>query len=114
MVYKGKVVQKRVNSDSLAAAIGIQILSFFRLVILANSNTHLLVSNSHSFTKFPKSRNIARGAGRYRRLGTGITRTELPITQYFESARQAGLVRYSSSSGETDPYARPDRDLYCR
>ncbi|KAK7397384.1 hypothetical protein VNO78_18554 [Psophocarpus tetragonolobus] len=29
---------------------------------------------------------------------------QLPITQYFESARQAGLVRYSSSSGETDLY----------
>ncbi|KAJ1413820.1 hypothetical protein SESBI_19314 [Sesbania bispinosa] len=37
---------------------------------------------------------------------------ELPITQYFESARQAGLVRYSSSSGESDPYTRGDRDLY--
>ncbi|KAH1259521.1 hypothetical protein GmHk_03G008960 [Glycine max] len=37
---------------------------------------------------------------------------ELPITQYFESARQAGLVRYSSSSGESDPYVRADRDLY--
>ncbi|KAK7337984.1 hypothetical protein VNO77_18578 [Canavalia gladiata] len=31
---------------------------------------------------------------------------DLPITQYFETARQAGLVRYSSSSGESD------RDLY--
>ncbi|XP_054792017.1 uncharacterized protein LOC129303064 isoform X2 [Prosopis cineraria] len=30
---------------------------------------------------------------------------ELPITQYFESARQAGLVRHSSSSGESDLYA---------
>jgi len=29
---------------------------------------------------------------------------DLPITQYFESARQAGLInRYSSSSGESDP-----------
>lgn len=37
---------------------------------------------------------------------------ELPITQYFESARQAGLVRYSSSSGESDPYVRPHHDLY--
>lgn len=37
---------------------------------------------------------------------------ELPITQYFETARQAGLVRYSSSSGESDPYVRTDRDLY--
>ncbi|GMY20293.1 ubiquitin hydrolase [Fagus crenata] len=35
---------------------------------------------------------------------------ELPITQYFECARQAGLIRYSSSSGETesDPYVRGD------
>ncbi|RDX69463.1 hypothetical protein CR513_51424, partial [Mucuna pruriens] len=37
---------------------------------------------------------------------------DLPITQYFESARQAGLVRYSSSSGESDPYVRADHDLY--
>ncbi|KAI4302012.1 hypothetical protein L6164_035235 [Bauhinia variegata] len=37
---------------------------------------------------------------------------ELPITQYFECARQAGLVRYSSSSGECDPYVGGDRDLY--
>ncbi|XP_057960935.1 formin-like protein 2 isoform X2 [Malania oleifera] len=29
---------------------------------------------------------------------------DLPITQYFESARQAGLLRYSSSSGECDLY----------
>ncbi|MED6111299.1 hypothetical protein PIB30_051153 [Stylosanthes scabra] len=34
---------------------------------------------------------------------------EMPITQYFECARQAGLVRYSSSSGESDPCVR---DLY--
>ncbi|GAB4855808.1 hypothetical protein Ancab_024453 [Ancistrocladus abbreviatus] len=27
---------------------------------------------------------------------------EMPITQYFESARQAGLLRYSSSSGECE------------
>ncbi|KAM7269732.1 hypothetical protein ACFE04_025229 [Oxalis oulophora] len=27
---------------------------------------------------------------------------DLPITQYFECARQAGLIRYSSSSGESD------------
>ncbi|GMG99888.1 hypothetical protein Nepgr_001728 [Nepenthes gracilis] len=32
---------------------------------------------------------------------------ELPITQYFESARQAGLLRYSSSSGECDPRSAP-------
>ncbi|XVE90070.1 hypothetical protein DITRI_Ditri20bG0047500 [Diplodiscus trichospermus] len=28
---------------------------------------------------------------------------ELPITQYFECARQAGLIRFSSSSGESNP-----------
>ncbi|XP_050221110.1 uncharacterized protein LOC126671387 [Mercurialis annua] len=27
---------------------------------------------------------------------------EMPITQYFECARQAGLIRYSNSSGECD------------
>ncbi|OAY41986.1 uncharacterized protein LOC110623560 [Manihot esculenta] len=32
---------------------------------------------------------------------------ELPITQYFESARQAGLIRYSSS-GECDQYMHGD------
>ncbi|WJX85649.1 hypothetical protein P8452_68068 [Trifolium repens] len=38
---------------------------------------------------------------------------DLPITQYFETARQAGLIRYSSSSGESDPYVRAgDHDLY--
>ncbi|CAK8544861.1 unnamed protein product [Lathyrus sativus] len=38
---------------------------------------------------------------------------ELPITQYFENARQAGLIRYSSSSGDTDPYLHGgDQDLY--
>ncbi|PQQ21192.1 hypothetical protein Pyn_24128 [Prunus yedoensis var. nudiflora] len=37
---------------------------------------------------------------------------ELPITQYFECARQAGLIRFSSSSGESaDAYVRP-ADLY--
>ncbi|KAL4380037.1 hypothetical protein GQ457_02G033290 [Hibiscus cannabinus] len=36
---------------------------------------------------------------------------ELPITQYFECARQAGLIRFSSSSGESNPYAAP-LDLY--
>ncbi|KAK7258587.1 hypothetical protein RIF29_24168 [Crotalaria pallida] len=42
---------------------------------------------------------------------------ELPITQYFECARQAGLVRYSSSSGDSGPYTNTmrvdhDHDLY--
>ncbi|XVF57009.1 hypothetical protein PTKIN_Ptkin06aG0168100 [Pterospermum kingtungense] len=36
---------------------------------------------------------------------------ELPITQYFECARQAGLIRFSSSSGESNPYDIPT-DLY--
>ncbi|XP_022747553.1 uncharacterized protein LOC111297182 isoform X2 [Durio zibethinus] len=33
---------------------------------------------------------------------------ELPITQYFECARQAGLIRFSSSSGESNPYIPAD------
>ncbi|XVF06505.1 hypothetical protein REPUB_Repub06bG0054000 [Reevesia pubescens] len=33
---------------------------------------------------------------------------ELPITQYFECARQAGLIRFSSSSGESKPYVPAD------
>ncbi|KAB1220778.1 hypothetical protein CJ030_MR3G027877 [Morella rubra] len=33
---------------------------------------------------------------------------ELPITQYFECARQAGLIRYSSSSGDCAPYVHGD------
>ncbi|KAK6243421.1 hypothetical protein QUC31_009830 [Theobroma cacao] len=33
---------------------------------------------------------------------------ELPITQYFECARQAGLIRFSSSSGESNPYVPAD------
>ncbi|KAK3418211.1 hypothetical protein EUGRSUZ_H04158 [Eucalyptus grandis] len=36
---------------------------------------------------------------------------ELPITRYFECARQAGLLRFSSSSGESDR-ARRSGDLY--
>ncbi|KGN61322.1 uncharacterized protein LOC101218053 [Cucumis sativus] len=36
---------------------------------------------------------------------------DLPITQYFETARQAGLIRYSSSSGESGP-CPPPSDLY--
>ncbi|CAK8544849.1 unnamed protein product [Lathyrus sativus] len=39
-------------------------------------------------------------------FGNWENANELPITQYFENARQAGLIRYSSSSGDTDP------DLY--
>ncbi|XWS58465.1 hypothetical protein CRYUN_Cryun08bG0036100 [Craigia yunnanensis] len=33
---------------------------------------------------------------------------ELPITQYFECARQAGLIRFSSSSGESNPCVPAD------
>lgn len=38
----------------------------------------------------------------------------MPITQYFESARQAGLLRYSSSSGESEhpAHVRGNGDLY--
>ncbi|XP_022937721.1 uncharacterized protein LOC111444037 [Cucurbita moschata] len=36
---------------------------------------------------------------------------DLPINQYFETARQAGLIHYSSSSGETGP-CLPSSDLY--
>ncbi|OMO87832.1 hypothetical protein COLO4_20545 [Corchorus olitorius] len=37
---------------------------------------------------------------------------DLPITQYFECARQAGLIRFSnSSSGESNPYVA-NSDLY--
>ncbi|KAL5712104.1 hypothetical protein ACHQM5_014306 [Ranunculus cassubicifolius] len=42
----------------------------------------------------------------------------LPITQYFESARQAGLLRYSYGEGDLysySPYYDPqDRDLYLK
>lgn len=37
---------------------------------------------------------------------------ELPITQYFDCARQAGLIRYSSSSGDSDPHVGGGGDLY--
>ncbi|XP_058740619.1 uncharacterized protein LOC131612888 [Vicia villosa] len=37
---------------------------------------------------------------------------EFPITQYFENPRQAGLIRYSSSSGESDLNVRVEHDLY--
>ncbi|TYI60191.1 hypothetical protein E1A91_D10G088600v1 [Gossypium mustelinum] len=33
---------------------------------------------------------------------------ELPITQYFESAREAGLIRFSSSSAKPKPYLTVD------
>ncbi|TYH91581.1 hypothetical protein ES332_A13G125400v1 [Gossypium tomentosum] len=34
--------------------------------------------------------------------------TELPITQYFESAREAGLIGFSSSSAKPKPYLTVD------
>ncbi|GMI79106.1 hypothetical protein like AT5G18310 [Hibiscus trionum] len=39
---------------------------------------------------------------------------ELPITQYFECARQAGLIRFSSSSGESNPYVAADSRKHSR
>ncbi|KAE9616067.1 hypothetical protein Lal_00017251 [Lupinus albus] len=53
-------------------------------------------------------------SGKIPAFGNWDFANELPITQYFECARQAGLIRYSSSSGESDPYinVHTDRDLY--
>ncbi|CAL5194957.1 unnamed protein product [Lathyrus oleraceus] len=52
-------------------------------------------------------------SGQIPAFGNWDIANELPITQYFENARQAGLIRYSSSSGETDSYLRADEhDLY--
>ncbi|KAL5072257.1 hypothetical protein RYX36_011241, partial [Vicia faba] len=44
-------------------------------------------------------------SGQIPAFGNWDIANELPITQYFENARQAGLIHYSSSSGETDLYA---------
>nr|KJB82497.1 hypothetical protein B456_013G198900 [Gossypium raimondii] len=33
---------------------------------------------------------------------------EFPITQYFESAREAGLIRFNSSSAKPKPYLTVD------
>ncbi|KAM7250365.1 hypothetical protein ACFE04_022248 [Oxalis oulophora] len=42
-------------------------------------------------------------SGQIPRFGDWDNAIDMPITQYFESARQAGLVnRYSNSSGEAD------------
>ncbi|KAL5566779.1 hypothetical protein UlMin_029943 [Ulmus minor] len=49
-----------------------------------------------------------RKSGQIPAFGDWDYANELPITQYFECARQAGLIRYSSSSGDSDPYARGD------
>ncbi|KAI5423933.1 uncharacterized protein LOC127132175 [Lathyrus oleraceus] len=52
-------------------------------------------------------------SGQIPAFGNWDLENEFPITRYFENARQAGLIRYSSSSGETDPYLRGDEhDLY--
>ncbi|XP_028790223.1 uncharacterized protein LOC114746575 [Neltuma alba] len=51
-------------------------------------------------------------SGQIPAFGNWDLANDLPITQYFECARQAGLVRHSSSSGESDPHACGDRDLY--
>ncbi|XP_058740625.1 uncharacterized protein LOC131612894 [Vicia villosa] len=44
-------------------------------------------------------------SGQIPAFGNWDIANELPITQYFENARQAGLIHYSSSSGETDLHA---------
>ncbi|POO02979.1 ubiquitin hydrolase [Trema orientale] len=49
-----------------------------------------------------------RKSGQIPAFGDWDYANELPITQYFECARQAGLIRYSSSSGDSDQHARPD------
>ncbi|CAN0830926.1 hypothetical protein LINGRAPRIM_LOCUS3419 [Linum grandiflorum] len=41
-------------------------------------------------------------SGQIPAFGDWKNANELPITQYFECARQAGLIRYSNSSGECD------------
>lgn len=54
-------------------------------------------------------------SGQIPAFGNWDLANELPITQYFETARQAGLIRYSSSSGESDPYVHvraEHHDLY--
>ncbi|CAI0433807.1 unnamed protein product [Linum tenue] len=43
-----------------------------------------------------------RRSGQIPAFGDWKTANELPITQYFDCARQAGLIRYSNSSGECD------------
>ncbi|KAK7285849.1 hypothetical protein RJT34_20632 [Clitoria ternatea] len=88
--------RRGVNSDSLGAEQPLALL-FQILVILPNSNPHLLIEY------------YCKRSGQIPAFGNWDYANELPITQYFESARQAGLVRYSSSSGESLP---ADRDLY--
>ncbi|KAF8017633.1 hypothetical protein BT93_H2737 [Corymbia citriodora subsp. variegata] len=52
-----------------------------------------------------------RKSGQIPAFGDWDHANQLPITQYFECARQAGLLRFSSSSGESDR-ARRSGDLY--
>ncbi|CAI8615637.1 unnamed protein product [Vicia faba] len=51
-------------------------------------------------------------SGQIPTFGNWDIANELPITQYFENARHAGLIRYSSSSGESAPYLHGEQDLY--
>ncbi|KAJ4846120.1 hypothetical protein Tsubulata_000814 [Turnera subulata] len=53
-----------------------------------------------------------RRSGQIPTFGNWDHANELPITQYFECARQAGLVRNSNSSGECDLYVRGDLYSY--
>ncbi|CAI8615639.1 unnamed protein product [Vicia faba] len=47
-------------------------------------------------------------SGQIPAFGNWDIANELPITQYFENARQAGLIRHRSSSAETNPYLHGD------
>ncbi|CBI28671.3 uncharacterized protein LOC100262060 [Vitis vinifera] len=46
---------------------------------------------------------VCKRSGQIPAFGNWDYANDLPITQYFESARQAGLIRFSSASGECDP-----------
>ncbi|CAI8615640.1 unnamed protein product [Vicia faba] len=49
-------------------------------------------------------------SGQIPAFGNWDIANEFPITQYFENARQAGLICYTSSSSETDSYVRQQHD----
>lgn len=53
-----------------------------------------------------------RGSSQIPAFGNWDYVNDLPITQYFECARQAGLIRHSSSSGECDPHSAATADSY--
>ncbi|KAF5735262.1 hypothetical protein HS088_TW15G00763 [Tripterygium wilfordii] len=53
-----------------------------------------------------------RRSGQIPAFGDWDYTNQMPITQYFECARQAGLFRYSSSSGECDHQCMNNGDLY--